>query len=110
MVFDPNLVACAGGPAALDFRSITTVEKGHGRLEERTITVSRLLTETSDWFYLAQAFRLDYRHTDLSTGNTSTEVPSGITSQPPDVAAPPGCWRRSGANGAWKRGCMDAGM
>jgi len=88
MLFDPDLVAFAGGPAALDVRSVTTVENGHGRREERTITVSSLLVETSDWPSLEQAVRLDYRHTDLNTGKTRSEVRSGITSQPPDVADP----------------------
>jgi hypothetical protein len=31
-------------------------------------------------------FRLDYRHTDMMTGETSSEVRYGITSQPPDIA------------------------
>lgn len=37
---DPGLVDFAGGPEALDFRTAQTVEKGHGRLEERPMTVS----------------------------------------------------------------------
>jgi hypothetical protein len=88
MLVDPDLVAVAGGPAALDFRRVTTVEQAHGRLEERTLTVSSLVQEPSDWPSLAQAVRLDYRHTDLSTGKISTEVRSGITSQPSEVADP----------------------
>lgn len=85
--FAPDLVAPAGGPTALDFRSATAVEKGHGRLEERTITVSSLLRDDSDWPYLEQVFRLEYRTTDLVTGETTTAVRYGITSQPPEVAA-----------------------
>jgi predicted transposase YbfD/YdcC len=43
LLFDRELVAFAGGPEALDFRTARTVEKAHGRLEERMITVSSLL-------------------------------------------------------------------
>jgi predicted transposase YbfD/YdcC len=88
LLFDPDMVAFAGGAAALDFRTARTIEKAHGRLEERMITVSSLLHDYSDWPYLAQAFRLDYRHTDMVTGETSSEVRYGITSQPPDIADP----------------------
>ena len=87
-LFDPDLVAFAGGPAALDFRSARTVEKGHGRLEERTITVSSLLQEYCDGPYLEQVFRLDTHVTNLLTGHTTTEVRYGITSQPAAVAGP----------------------
>lgn len=87
-LFDPDLVAFAGGPTALDFRTAHMVEKGHGRIEERTITVSSLLNDHSDWPYLAQVFRIDYRHTNVRTGKVSTEIRYGITSQPPEVATP----------------------
>jgi predicted transposase YbfD/YdcC len=87
-LFDPGLVAFAGGPDALDFRTARTVEKGHGRLEERTITVSSLLKEYSDWPYLEQVFQLTYETTDLATGAIRTAVRYGITSQPPEVADP----------------------
>jgi predicted transposase YbfD/YdcC len=87
-LFDPDLVAFAGGPAALDFQCATTVDKGHGRLEERTITVRSLLKEYSDWPYLEQVFRLDKRVTNQVTGKTTTETRYGITSQPATVAGP----------------------
>jgi predicted transposase YbfD/YdcC len=87
-LFDPDLVAFSGGIAAQDFQTFTTVEKGHGRLEERTITVSRQLKDVSDWPYLDQVWQLDYRTTNLTTGEVTTEVAYGITSQPPDVAGP----------------------
>ncbi|NJO84014.1 MAG: hypothetical protein HC828_15325 [Blastochloris sp.] len=66
-LFDPGLVDFAGGPAALDFRTARTVEKGHGRLEERTITVRSLRQDATDWPYLRQVFQLTYRTTDMTT-------------------------------------------
>jgi hypothetical protein len=38
-LFDPVAIAFAGGEAATDFRTATTVEKRHGRVTERTITL-----------------------------------------------------------------------
>lgn len=68
-----------------DFTTATTVEKGHGRLEERTITVSRLLHAYADWPYLDQVFRLERRVTER--GSTTREVRYGITSLPPTCAS-----------------------
>ncbi len=59
-----------------------------GWIEERPITVSSMLTDYSDWPYLAQCFRLEYRATDLATGKMCIAVRYGITSQPPEVANP----------------------
>ena len=56
--------------------------------EERTITVSSLLKEHSDWPYLEQVFQLTYETTDLATGKIRTAVRYGITSQPPEVTDP----------------------
>jgi predicted transposase YbfD/YdcC len=86
--FDRGLVDFAGGPEVLDFRTARTVEKGHGRLEERTITVSSLLKDYTDWPYLEQVFQVTYQTTDMITGEIRTAVRYGITSQPPDVADP----------------------
>jgi predicted transposase YbfD/YdcC len=68
-----------------DFTTATTVEKGHGRLEERTIIVSRMLHEYANWPYLEQVFRLERRVTEH--GVTTVEVRYGITSMPPKVAS-----------------------
>lgn len=87
-LFAPNLVAFAGEPTTLNFRTAHTVEKGHGRIEERTITGSSLLNDHCDWPYLAQVFRINYRHTAGRTGKVSTEIRYGITSQPPEGADP----------------------
>jgi predicted transposase YbfD/YdcC len=67
-----------------DFTTATTVEKGHGRIEERTITVSRMLHDYANWPYLDQVFRLERRVTER--GTTTLEVRYGITSLPPQLA------------------------
>jgi hypothetical protein len=82
----PIAIAFAGGEDATDFRTATTVEKGHGRVTERTITVSSLLNDYSPWPSLAQVFRIERQVTQC--GTTTTEVLYGITNQPPDVASP----------------------
>jgi len=44
-LFDPVAIAFAGGEEATDFRTAMTVDKGHGRLTRRTITVSSMLAD-----------------------------------------------------------------
>lgn len=67
-----------------DFTTAQRVELGHGRLEERTITVSRMLRGYVNWPYLDQAFRLERVVTEA--GKRTVEVRYGITSLPPEVA------------------------
>jgi predicted transposase YbfD/YdcC len=61
------------------------LDKQHGRLEERIISVSSLLQDYSDWPYLAQVFKLERYVTD-GLGRTSYEVRYGVTSLPATVA------------------------
>jgi len=68
-----------------DFRTATTLEKGHGRLEKRTITVSSMLADYSTWPELAQVFKLENQRTD-ALGTTKTEVRYGVTSLPASLA------------------------
>lgn len=68
-----------------DCTTATRVDKGHGRLEERTITVNRMLRDYVDWPYLDQVFRVERRVQEQ--GKTRVEVRFGITSAPPSVAA-----------------------
>lgn len=73
-----------------DFTTARTVSKGHGRMEERTITVSSMLEEYSDWPYLAQVFKLErrvQRRVDGQWGKVTTEVRYGVTSLPARVAS-----------------------
>jgi predicted transposase YbfD/YdcC len=71
----------------MDFRQAQTGEKGHGRLEKRTITVSSLLADYSAWPAVAQVFQLESQRTD-ALGHSEQEVRYGITSLPASLADP----------------------
>lgn len=74
------LVVAEGWPVpAQDIRSVTQTERGHGRIEERTITVTQDLAGYHDWPYLQQAFRLQ-RRVFKPDGTMTEEVRYGITS------------------------------
>ena len=80
-LFGPAVIGpgCAAVPT--DFTTARSVDKGHGRLEERVITVSSLLKDYTPWPYLAQVFKLERTVTDRR-GHTTQEVHYGVTSVP----------------------------
>ncbi len=86
-LFEPvvSRPGCSAPP--MDFRQAQTVEKGHGWLEKRTITVSSLLADYSQWPQAAHVFQLDSQRTD-ALGRTEQEVRYGITSLPAALADP----------------------
>ena len=63
-----------------DFETAKEIRKGHGRLEERTLTVSSQLKDFLGWPYLEQVFKLERRFTTLKTGETQAQVVFGCTS------------------------------
>lgn len=65
---------------AKDFQTAHTVNKGHGRHEERTLTTSSLLNDYLNWPGLAQVFKLERRSINTATGEVHHEVVYGITS------------------------------
>ena len=70
---------------ASDFQAARRVNKGHGRIEERTLTTSNLLNQYLDWPKLGQVFRLERRFTYLRKGQTvrvEQMVHYGMTSLP----------------------------
>jgi predicted transposase YbfD/YdcC len=71
-----------------DFKQVCQVEKGHGRLEQRTITVSSLLKGYSYWPELEQVFKLEREWTNLQTGETHHQTRYGVTSIPREAASP----------------------
>lgn len=82
LLFSPAVLATTPGwsPIPLDFVTVETVDKGHGRLEERRLTVSSMLADYADWPYLAQAFEVVRIRRE---GNrVSREERYGITSAP----------------------------
>jgi predicted transposase YbfD/YdcC len=67
-------------PVPTDFTSATRTDSGHGRIEKRTLTTSRLLQGYLDWPGVAQVFRLERRVWDQRFQPLRTEVVYGLTS------------------------------
>ncbi len=84
---DPSLVkGFSAGPT--DYRSGQTINKGHGRIETRTLTVTSQLQATSDWPNLAQVFRLERATELVASGTRHGELVYGMTSLPAQQASP----------------------
>jgi predicted transposase YbfD/YdcC len=58
-LFAPEYPKPGFGKIPTDFQSAQKVNKGHGRLEIRTIQTSEMLNSYSDWPGLAQVYRLE---------------------------------------------------
>lgn len=71
-----------------DFERATTVNKGHGRLERRTLTVSSQLQDFLEWPFLAQVFKLERRFTAVKTGEVQEQVSYGFTSLTREAVSP----------------------
>ena len=79
-LYKPESCMPGFSPSHKDFRTATTLNKGHGRIERRTITVSNLLNEYLDWPGLAQVFRLERRFKHVKSGKVGQETIYGRTS------------------------------
>jgi predicted transposase YbfD/YdcC len=64
----------------------STLDKGHGRLERRTLTLSTALADYLAWPGRQQIFRVTRRRTILRTGEVSCESGYGLTSLAPQRA------------------------
>lgn len=64
-----------------------TTDKGHGRLERRTLTLMVDEQGFLDWPGVCQVFKLERYAQHLKTGKESTEVVFGITSRTPEKAS-----------------------
>jgi hypothetical protein len=62
----------------------TTIEKGHGRIEKRTLRTTTILTKQQDWAGLKQGFQLVRERT--VEGKKTVETVHGITSLGPECA------------------------
>lgn len=71
-----------------DFETAQTVNKGHGRLEQRTITVSSQLKDFLDWPYLEQVFQLERTCVSTKTGKVQEQIVYGFTSLSRDEITP----------------------
>lgn len=82
-LFAPEYPKAGFGKIQTDFLTIEKVNKGHGRLEKRTLTTSAMLNAYSTWPGLAQVYRLERQFQWWRSGRcyrTSCEVEFGITS------------------------------
>lgn len=57
-----------------------TVEKGHGRIEKRTVRTTTVLTVRQKWAGLLQGIEITRERTVIARGETTVEVVYGITS------------------------------
>ena len=79
--FEPEPDPIPGmGRVPKDFEIAREVSKGHGRLEERTLTVSSQLKDFLDWPYLEQVFQLQRRFVSTKTGEVQEQIVYGFTS------------------------------
>lgn len=66
----------------------TTVDRGHGRIETRTIWCSTSLSDEIRFPYAQQAFTIERVTTDLRGNELRRETSLGITSLSPQSASP----------------------
>jgi predicted transposase YbfD/YdcC len=69
-----------------DFRAYTALDKGHGRIEQRTLTASVSLNDYLEWPYLEQVFEIKRETIICNTGQIRNETVYGITSHSVDRA------------------------
>lgn len=87
--FDTKVELLPGmGCPPKDFCSATMTNKGHGRIEVRTLTTSSQLNDFLDWPFLQQVFKLERCSTILKTSKTHHEIVYGITSLSAEQASP----------------------
>jgi predicted transposase YbfD/YdcC len=82
-LFAPEYPRPGFGKIQTDFQTAQKVNKGHGRLEVRTIQTSEMLNSYSGWPGLAQVYRLERTIQSWRSGKcyrTTCEVEFGITS------------------------------
>lgn len=90
-LFAPEYPKPGFGKIQTDFLTAQKVNKGHGRIEIRTITTSEMLNAYSAWPGLAQVYRLERQfhwRRNGRTYRTSCEVEFGITSLARQQASP----------------------
>ncbi len=90
-LFAPQQPIPGFGQIATDFQQAQTTNRGHGRLEVRTIQTSEMLNDYLDWPGVGQVYRLERKFSWVRHGQiykTSGEVEWGITSLSRQVASP----------------------
>lgn len=79
-LFAPEACGKAHSPLLTDFQVASSLDKGHGRLERRTLTSSALLNSYADWESIGQVFKIERHVTHLKEGLVTDAVEYGITS------------------------------
>jgi predicted transposase YbfD/YdcC len=90
-LFAPEYPKPGFGKIPTDFLTAQKVNKGHGRIEVRTLTTSEMLNAYAAWPALAQVYRLERQFHWRRKGRTyrtSCEVEFGITSLTRKEASP----------------------
>jgi len=90
-LFAPEYPKPGFGKIQTDFLSARKVNKGHGRIEIRTLTTSEMLNSYATWPGLAQVYRLERQfqwRRNARCYRTSCEVEFGITSLTRKQATP----------------------
>jgi predicted transposase YbfD/YdcC len=90
-LFAPDYPKPGFGKIQTDFLTAQKVNKGHGRIETRTLTTSEMLNTYSAWPGLAQVYRLERQFQWRRNGRcyrTSCEVEFGISSLTRQEASP----------------------
>lgn len=65
---------------ANDFQEAVSLDKAHGRLEQRRLTSSEMLSGHGNWPHLAQVFKVEREIEHLNTGKRRREISYGVTS------------------------------
>ncbi|HEY6075170.1 MAG TPA: ISAs1 family transposase, partial [Anaerolineales bacterium] len=79
-LFAPEHCVKGFSPGPQDFRSAQQTEKGHGRIEQRRLTVSGELQGYLNWPSVAQVFKLERAFTQVNAGKVTHETVYGVTS------------------------------
>lgn len=88
-LFAPEPCVPGFSPASHDdFRAAETIDKGHGRIEKRVITVSAALQDWVNWPSAAQVFKLERYTHRLRDGKKTYELCYGLTSLTVNGASP----------------------
>lgn len=87
-VFEPQKPLKGFGEVPEQFSCASTVDKGHGRIEKRSLYASEQLKGYLDWPYAQQVFMLERHVERVSDGKTTHEVVYGVTSFDAQRASP----------------------
>jgi predicted transposase YbfD/YdcC len=86
--FQPEVCGPGSSPVPTAVECATQSDKGHGRIEKRTLTSSTLLKDYLDWPHAAQVFKLERQVWDVHLKPIRSEVVYGLTSLSAAVAGP----------------------